>query len=162
MSRNMFVANEMATKHRHHARCLSVCVCFFVCVFWAIPYATNIPSKQRHDARWFGVCVCVLVCLCVFWGHPICHEYSSQTTISCAAEDYVQHTATLCNIPQHTATHCNTLQQTQHTATYCNTLQHTATHCKILQDTAIHSRTTDDSFCGTLALSAQLMIRNMV
>jgi len=116
-----------------------VCVCVCMC-FGAIPYATNITSKQRHHARWFGVCVCVLVCVCVFWGHPICHEHTFQTSTSCAAEDYVHDTATLCNIPLHTATHCNTLQ---HTATRCNKLnilQHTATYCNMLQ---YHSVTLD-------------------
>jgi len=101
-------------------------------------------SAQIEDANW---CTHIIICICT----PVQIHIWVQ---------WLQHTATCCNIRQHTATHCNTLQ---HTATYrkcwrwggqlmgyddCNTKQHTATHCHALQHTSTH--------CNTLQCTTQL------
>jgi len=71
--------------------------------------------------------------------------HSKYTATRC---NTMQHSATLCNMPQHlqhtlqqSATLCNTLQHSATPTTLCNTLQHTATRCNTLQHVATQCNT---------------------
>jgi len=123
----------MATKHRHHARCFSVCVCLCVYVFWGHPicHEHNFQTATSCALVWC-MCVCFGVCVCVLGPSHMPRTHVPNIDIMRCRRlrarhcNTLQHTATHCNTLQHTATHCNTLQQTQHTATHCNILQHVA------------------------------------